>query len=35
MWVLENIHFNETEFDWQEREQRGRGDLRVLKTALG
>lgn len=22
MWVLENIHLNETEFDWQEREQR-------------
>ena len=26
---------NETEFDWQEREQRGRGDLRVRKTAPG
>lgn len=26
---------NETEFDWQEREQRERGDLRVPKMALG
>lgn len=26
---------NETEFDWQEREQRGRRDLRVGMMALG